>query len=82
MAALGGVQPWLMKYWRNKAHPPDTAGVEWLVPVEVGVKLLAGGEKQIGPYWQRRHRRRWHRRENTGPPCPKPPDSSPAARRR
>jgi hypothetical protein len=34
MAGLGGVQPWLMKYWRSSAQPPETQGVEWLVPEE------------------------------------------------
>ena len=34
MAGLGGFIPRLMKNWRMSAQPPDTQGVEWLVPDE------------------------------------------------
>ena len=34
MAGLGGVLNWLIKYCRSRAQPPETHGVEWLVPVE------------------------------------------------
>src|SRR5688572_20963495 len=32
IAGLGGGRPAFRNHWRIRAHPPATAGVEWLVP--------------------------------------------------